>query len=157
MWQGDVFEGVPWGYVRELTWLTPDSQRIYRPADEPALTGKGYFPLKGGRNMAALITHECVFDKRHTAPLTFARLFRLREQTERIREQIVAGSWPAAFHLPADDSRLDEDMFVDFRMILAIDSNVATTFKKRLSLTPDGRQALREQLTRFWTRTDLLA
>jgi hypothetical protein len=148
--QGDLFDRVPWGFIRNLDFVRDTGKDFVRiPAPASGWTGR--LVSTGGLSLGMALTHECVHDKRDGYPLAFAPLLQVASQRERIQEQIRANRQYATFWVPATDGVCDES-YVDFRFISVIARKHLDTMERRASLDDEWRDALREQLFRFWSR-----
>lgn len=151
IWQGDLFNDVPWGWVRELEYLTPVGDGRYNSAAAPAPEGRSFLAIKGGLSAGMLITHECVVDKGQQTPFLFARVALMSNVkssnfSQNIRENRVHG----IFYLPVSP-QLPDESYVDLRIATCLDPSLISGLNKVASLTQVGREALREKLIRFWS------
>jgi len=152
-WQGDLFGDVPWTYVRDLDFVEPAGNG-FRLSGLPAVGHRSRLVTNAGRGMGMLVTHECTVDKGQETPLAFARVFLLASQRRSaFQDRIRSGEIVSSFYLPAAD--LIEESYADFRFITSIDPRHLRQLTRVASLNPEGRDALREQFIRFWTRVEL--
>ena len=154
LWQGDVFEGVPWSVIRQLDYVQPTGEHgRYLGVPPPPSGGRGRLVTASGSGLGMLLSHECVVDKGGMAPLTFARVLPITTYGERGRDAIRQGANYQTFHIPRVDGVLDES-YVDFRLVAAIDPQLLGRFRRIASLTEEGRASLRLQMILYWTRLE---
>jgi hypothetical protein len=156
IWQGDIFRPVPWAAIKTLEFVQPtgNAQRPYVSAQTPELGHKGRLVVNAGIDLAMLISHECVVDKGGIAPLSFARILPITTHQEAQRGAIRSGANLQTFHLEADVEVGLGECYVDFRLISIIDPALVSSFERVASLTPEGRDSLRQQLILYWTRKE---
>ncbi len=155
IWQGDIFALVPWSVVSTLAFVqsTGNPAKPYVNAVPPNAGAKQQLMTKAGRDRAMLISHECIVDKGGLAPLAFARVLSIDSAKADQQIKIRDGSNLQTFHLPATENVLDES-YVDFRLLTALAPEMLPGLQRLSSLTAQGRDSLREQLIRYWTRRD---
>lgn len=151
IWQGDIFEGVPWTQAKSIVHVTTPDRRQFTAINPPPSGGKGLMVVSGGLARAALLTHECVLDKRDNYPLTFARVQSLAGRDETLQGRVRDRSQLASFYLP-DDGILGDECFIDLRLTTIVPAADLARFHRLASLSRDARYALRESISQFWTR-----
>ena len=154
IWQGDIYGLVPWAVVSSLEFVQPTGNpaKPYVAAPAPEAGGRRQLMTSAGRDMGMLITHECVVDKGERL-LTFARVLSISSLRAGQEIHVRNLSNLQTFHLPAVENLFAES-YVDFRLITVVSRDILTGLPKIASLTLEGRESLREQLIRYWTRRD---
>ncbi|HEY3131614.1 MAG TPA: hypothetical protein VGL91_19325 [Acidobacteriota bacterium] len=154
--QGDIFADVPFAYVRSLDFVQPsDAARTkFTATPLPATGNKAHVVAPCSRSMGMLVTHECIIDKGGRAPWSFARIVRISVEGAEGQQAIRTGTNYQAFHLPKTAGILDEESYVDFRLITAVDPALARDLIRIASLSTEGRASLKQQLILYWTRVE---
>ncbi len=153
LWQGDIFQLTPWVVAKGLDFVQPTGNALkpYVSVPPPDRGTRSHLVTTSGRDLGMMITHECLIDKKGAAPWTFARILPMETFKPEQQVHIRSGANLQTFFLPATDGLLKES-YVDFRLITAIDPKLGSSFQRIASLSEEGRNALRFQLIRYWTR-----
>ncbi len=89
IWQGDVFAEVPWTIVRSADFVRPKGAALFERIDPPNSGHRAQLVTASGLCFAALLSHECVVDKRANTSFTFARVLPITTFRNPLQQDVI--------------------------------------------------------------------